>query len=448
MKRTILMIFISSLFILTPAKATVPADPNNHLTPSMAGMLKNILPAVVNITVRGDVPIIPSQEKNAQTKGKMQPSRKFETAGSGVVVDKKNGYIVTNSHVIRYGKVIIVTLGDGRMLKAKIIGIDPPTDIAVIQVQDKYLNAIPLSDSSTLEPGDFVAAIGNPFGLHQTVTSGVVSALNRSIGIEGPAGYENFIQTDASINPGNSGGALVDMNGNLIGINTAILGRAGNIGIGFAIPSNMVKTVMEQLIKYGHVKRGVLGVMVQTLTPDLADAFNVPNTTGALVTHLQDHSAAKKAGVKEKDIILTINNTAVKNAAQLRSLIGLMPIDSDAKMQIKRGKENLTITAKIQSLEELKKLTENTTHLLSGLHLNNIDQVNENNKAIKGVIILKVNDESNAWLAGLRPGDVIVKVNDQNVENISELMKIADKKPEQLLLTINRAGATLYMVIS
>ncbi len=449
----ITLMSIVLIFNHATAFSILPSKDNNA---SMSKMLKNILPAVVNVTVRGEIPALPPQVKSSQPNGQapqaQQPgSNTFESSGSGVVVDAKNGYIVTNAHVIRYGKVIIITLSDGRMLKSKVIGIDPATDIAVIQVNDKYLQGTPLADSSNIEPGDFVAAIGSPFGLHQTVTSGVVSALNRSLGIEGPNGYENFIQTDASINPGNSGGALVDMKGNLIGINTAILApRGGNIGIGFAIPSNMVKTIMQQLIQYGEVRRGVLGVMVQTLTPDLADAFNAPNTVGALVTHLQENSPAATAGVKEKDIILSINDTQVKNAAQLRSMIGLMGVGTSAKMKIKRGAQNLTLTAVIENLDKLKKEKEiaSTKNPLSGMRLNDISQLDENNQPLKGVIVLNVNDNSDAWLAGIQPGDVITKANDTIINGLSDLTKIANSNPKQLLLTVNRGGATLYMVIS
>lgn len=449
----ILLMCVALLFSLNNLYSAVPTLESNA---SMSKMLKNILPAVVNVTVRGELPALPPQvnatQPNAQPQhGPQAGINNFESTGSGVVVDAKNGYIVTNAHVIRYAKVLIITLSDGRMLKARIIGIDPATDIAVIQVNDKYLQGIPLADSSHIEPGDFVAAIGSPFGLHQTVTSGVVSALNRSLGIEGPNGYENFIQTDASINPGNSGGALVDMKGNLIGINTAILApRGGNIGIGFAIPSNMVKTIMQQLIQFGEVKRGVLGVMVQTLTPDLADAFNAPNTVGALVTHLQENSPAATAGVKEKDIILSINDTQVKNAAQLRSMIGLMGVGTSAKMKIKRGSKNLTLTAVIENLDKLKKQKEmaSTKNPLNGMRLNDISQLDENHQPLKGVIVLNVNDNSDAWLSGIQPGDVITKANDTVINGLDDLTKIANTNPKQLLLTINRGGATLYMVIS
>lgn len=436
--------------------AKIPANISNN--PSISHMLKNVMPTVVNITVRGDVPMIPNSTQQPQQRGQSQsplqhhgflPPRKFESNGSGVIVDAKNGYIVTNAHVIRFGKVFIVTLNDGRMLKAKVVGIDNLTDIAVLQVNDKYLKDIPFSDSDKLEPGDFVAAIGNPFGLHQTVTSGVVSALNRSIGIEGPAGYENFIQTDASINPGNSGGALVNMNGKLVGINTAILApMGGNIGIGFSIPSNMVKKVMDQLIHFHKIRRGMLGVMVQSLTPSLADAFGLSNTKGAVVTDIVPGSPAEIAGIKEGDIIETINDKPVKNAAQLRSVIGLLPVGEAAMMKLHRDHKVMTLTAVIDSVEKLKKQIEEKRSLLSGVRLNNFYQKDDANKEIKGVIVLDVQDNSNAWLAGLRPGDVILKANNHTMTDIHQLTSLDQRHPQKILLSIKRGRGNLFLVIT
>lgn len=450
-------ILIAGLLLIVCSSVTlakIPVNVNGKTTPSMSKMLKIALPAVVNVTVRGDVPAIPGQamNHNGQQENPHHPMlgmRKFESNGSGVIVDAKKGYIVTNAHVIRYGKVIIATTNDGRMLKAKIIGIDPATDIAVIQVNDKYLKDIPLADSDKIEAGDFVAAIGNPFGLHQTVTSGVVSALNRSIGIEGPLGYENFIQTDAPINPGNSGGALVDMQGNLVGINTAILApRGGNIGIGFAIPSNMVKTVMKQLIQYGKVRRGMLGVMVQELTPALADAFHMSKVTGAVVTKITPGSPAQIAGLRETDVIETINDKAVKNAAQLRSTVGLLPVGETAIMKVHRGKKTLSITAIIDSVEKIQRQAAKATTYLTGVRLNNFYQKDSDGSEIRGIIVLDVKDTSNAWLAGLRPGDVILTVNGKAVTDIAQIIDIDEDGPDQLLLSVRRGPGNMFVVIT
>jgi serine protease Do len=421
----------------------------------MAGMLEKVMPVVVNITIRGNVPTPPSFQENhkgpqsSSEDSDLMPSRKFESAGSGVIVDAENGYIVTNAHVIRYASVLIVTLNDGRKLKAEIVGLDPPTDVAVIQVKDKYLKSIPLGDSSKVSAGDFVAAIGNPFGLQQTVTSGVISALNRSIGIEGPGGYENFIQTDASINPGNSGGALVNMKGELIGINTAILGPQGtSVGIGFAIPSNMVAHVMDHLIKYHKVKRGIVGVMVQSLTPALADALDMPNTSGALVTHINKGSAAEKGGLQEQDVIIKINDETIHNADHLRSIIGTSKVDDTLSMVVQRKKSTLKLSVGIDTLEKAIKTMEKENSLLMGVRLNNIHQVDTQNEELQGVLVLEVNDTSNAYLAGLRPGDVILKANGEKTIEIKDIAKIAQSKPKKLLLAVRRGLANIFVVIT
>ena len=284
------------------AGAQLPAVVGEAPVPSLAPMLKRVSPAVVNIATRGTV-----QEQNPLLNDPFfrrffdvpntPRQREFQSAGSGVIVDAKNGYIITNAHVVENATEITVQLLDNRSLTAKVVGKDPGSDVAVLKVQANNLQDIPIADSDKAEVGDFVVAIGNPFGLGHTVTSGIVSALGRS-GIN-PEGYEDFIQTDASINPGNSGGALVNLGGQLVGINSAILSRTGgNIGIGFAIPSNMMKVVMNQLIKFGEVKRGVLGVNIQTLTPDIAQSMDLTaNVQGALVSQVVDGSAAEKAGI-------------------------------------------------------------------------------------------------------------------------------------------------------
>ena len=315
--------------VVLVARAQLPAQPGETPVPSLAPMLKRVTPAVVNIATRGTV-----QEQNPLLNDPFfrrffdvpntPREREFQSAGSGVIVDAKNGYIVTNAHVVENATEITVQLLDNRSLTAKVVGTDAGSDVAVLKVQAGNLIDMPIADSDRAEVGDFVVAIGNPFGLGHTVTSGIVSALGRS-GIN-PEGYEDFIQTDASINPGNSGGALVNLNGELVGINSAILSRTGgNIGIGFAIPSNMMKIVMNQLIKYGAVKRGVLGVNIQTLTPDIAQSMDLPdNTQGALVSQVVDGSAAEKAGIKAGDVITAVNGKPVKDAAGLRNSIGLL----------------------------------------------------------------------------------------------------------------------------
>lgn len=452
-KKLIISTCLGAVMILLPsyASAKVPAD--SHVkgsNPELANMLQKIMPAVVNITAQGDAPMVqPPQQKQQRgaAPNPYNPFPRFQAVGSGVIVDANNGFIVTNAHVIRHADVLIVSLSDGRRLKARKIGEDPATDIAVIQVYAKHLQDIPLANSTEVKVGDFVAAIGNPFGLQQTVTSGMVSALNRSVGIEGPLGYENFIQTDASINPGNSGGALVDIEGKLVGVNTAILAPlGGNIGIGFAIPSNMVKNVAAQLVKYGKVQRGVLGVMVQDLTPDLADAFKIPDAKGALVTQVSPNSPAAKVGLQAKDVIQAINDENITNAAQLRSIVGTLPVGAKLSITALRDKQKINVSANIQNMQKAE--TNARKQLLSGVRLSNFVQLDPQLGEIKGVLVLQVDDSSNAWLAGLRPADVILMANEQSVVDIDHLAKMTSDKVDQLLLKVRRADGMIYVVIT
>lgn len=442
----LLILLINSTYAKVPPM--IHGKANN---PEIANMLQKIMPAVVNITAQGDAPMqAPSasaQKQRGSSLNPYNPFPRFQAVGSGVVVDAENGYIVTNAHVIRHADVLIISLSDGRRLKARKIGEDPATDIAILQVYAKHLEAIPLANSNAVKVGDFVAAIGNPFGLQQTVTSGMVSALNRSVGIEGPLGYENFIQTDASINPGNSGGALVDIEGKLVGINTAILAPlGGNIGIGFAIPSNMVNNVTNQLIKYGKVQRGMLGIMVQDLTPDLADAFKVPDAKGALITQVNVGSPAEKVGLKAKDVVQSINNESITNAAQLRSIVGTLPVGAKLDLIALRNKERLHFNTAIQDIRK-NELTDHKL-LLSGVRLSNFVQLDPQMGTVKGVLVLQVDDSSNAWLAGLRPADVIITANEQPVIDIDHLALTANKSTDQLLLKVRRADGMIYIVIT
>ncbi len=440
------------LLVTTHALAKVP--PMLHAkaeNPELANMLQKIMPAVVNITAQGDAPMQATppmlQKQKGDVLGQYNPFPRFQAVGSGIIIDAENGYLVTNAHVIRHADVLIISLSDGRRLKARKIGEDPATDIAVLQVYAKHLQAIPLANSNNLKVGDFVAAIGNPFGLQQTVTSGMVSALNRSVGIEGPLGYENFIQTDASINPGNSGGALVDIDGKLVGVNTAILAPlGGNIGIGFAIPSNMVNNVASQLIKYGKVQRGMLGIMVQDLTPDLADAFKIHDAKGALVTQVTSDSPAQKVGLKSKDVVQFINNEPITNAAQLRSIVGTLPVGTKLSLTAIRNKERMNFNAVIQDVPKVDLAS--SKQLLSGVRLSNFVQLDPKMGTVKGVLVLQVNDSSNAWLAGLRPLDVILTANEQPVIDIDRLAQMAKNTTDQLLLKVRRADGMLYIVIT
>src|SRR6202030_1499300 len=345
--------------------AALPATPvADSPVPSLAPMVKRTSPSVVNIATRGTIKEKPGQRNPLMddpffrrffdTPPDSKPrERQFQSAGSGVIVDAKNGYIITNHHVVENASEITITLLDNRSFTAKVVGTDEGADIAVLQAKQPNLIAMPLGDSAHLEVGDFVVAIGNPFGLQHTVTAGIVSALGRS-GIN-PEGYEDFIQTDASINPGNSGGALVNLKGELVGINSAILsGSRGNIGIGFAIPVNMVKGVMDQLIKYGQVKRGELGVHIYNVTPDIAKEFGLTESSGALVAGVVQGSAAEHAGVKTGDLITSINGVTMKDATELRNTIGMLRIGDKVEIGLLRDGKPRKVTALIAERSDLE----------------------------------------------------------------------------------------------
>ncbi len=336
-------------------QAALPFAVNNQPLPSLAPMLERAIPAVVNIATESRQrlrtnPLLEDPIFRHFFNIPNQPiERRVQSLGSGVIVDARQGYILTNHHVIENADSISITLSDGRTFKAKVIGSDAQTDVAVIQIPAERLTALPLADSDTLRVGDFVVAIGNPFGLGQTVTSGIISALGRSVGIV--EGYEDFIQTDASINVGNSGGALVNLRGELIGINTAILSRGGgNVGIGFAIPINMANQLMSQLIRYGEVRRGLLGIYTQDLTPDLAQAFGLTQRQGAVITQVVPNSAAHKAGLRAGDIIVAINNRPIRDATALRNSIGLLRIGERIRVDILREGKPQMVQVTISAL--------------------------------------------------------------------------------------------------
>ncbi len=335
-----------------PALAGAPIpEAGGAAVTSVANVVSRITPGVVGIATRGKV-----RENNPLAQDPLfrqffsfrdQPiERETEAVGSGVIVDAAHGYVLTNNHVVENATNIEVTTKDNRRFKARLIGRDPATDIAVLQIPAESLTAVPMGNSARLRVGDFVLAVGNPFGLGQTVTSGIVSALGRTgLGIEG---YEDFIQTDASINPGNSGGALVDLQGQLIGINTAILApQGGNVGIGFAVPIDMARDVMDQLIRYGEVKRGRIGVAIQDLTPDLARALGTTRTEGALVARVEPNSPAERAGLRSSDLIVAVNGSPIQSAADLRNRIGLSPIGNEVTLTVARGGAQRQVTVRI-----------------------------------------------------------------------------------------------------
>ena len=430
-----------------PALAAMPPAVNESGLPSLAPMIRKVSPGVVNVATRGTV-----RERGAQNPLLDDPffrrffdvppdtgprARPFQSAGSGVIFDAHSGYIVTNAHVIEHASEITVTLQDGRDLKAEIIGSDTPSDVAVLKVKPDGLTQIPLGDSSRMEVGDFVVAIGNPFGLQHTVTSGIISGLSRS-GIN-PDGYEDFIQTDASINPGNSGGALVNLRGELIGINTAILSRSGgNIGIGFAIPVNMARSVMDQLIRYGSVKRGQLGVSMYTVTPDIAHSLGLPSAVGALVSQVVEGSPAEHAGIRTGDVITTVNGQPVKSNSELRNTIGLLRVGDKVEVGLLRDGKPLRVSAVIAD----------TTPELSGgpasIHKSFEGAVLGDAPDAGGALVRRVEPGSAAAQAGLRAADVIVGANRGHVSSVRDLRERA-KGAAVLVLEVRR-GATVLLV--
>jgi serine protease Do/serine protease DegQ len=363
------------------------------------------------------------------------------------VVDAQQGLIITNNHVIQHAEEISVTLRDGRTLSAKIVGTDPDADVAVIKVPAERLTAIPLADSERLRVGDFVVAIGNPFGLGQTVTSGIVSALGRSgLGIEG---YEDFIQTDASINPGNSGGALVNLRGELVGMNTAIIAPGGgNIGIGFAIPVNMVRDIMEQLVKFGEVRRGRLGVSIQDLTPELASAFGIEDRSGAVIAQVVSGSPADKSGIKVGDVVLSVNGRPIRNSGELRNRIGMLRIGERVSLKLLRDGKPKEVVATVAEAQQQKLLGKTLFAKLEGAVFGNIDELPSNiSGRDKGVVVLEVARGSPAARAGLRKDDIVYSANRVAIADLDDLKRAAKRSDEGILLNIQRGDAALFLLV-
>lgn len=452
-------IFLATLLLLvliSPAHALLPdATGEGRKLPSLAPMLEDISPAVVNIAtyaqVRNRNPLLQDPFFRRffdlpENYGRGTPQRRTTSAGSGVIVDAKNGYVVTNAHVIRSADEVEVTLKDGRTLKASLVGQDEEVDLAVLKVEADNLTEIQVADSRGLRVGDFVVAIGNPFGLGQTVTSGIVSALGRTgLGIEG---YENFIQTDASINPGNSGGALVNLDGKLVGVNTAIISPAGgNVGIGFAIPTEMVVNVMNQLIEHGEVHRGVLGVTVQDLTPELAEAFAVKRRQGVVITRVVEGSAADKAGIKSGDVVVAVDGHPVRRAADLRNKVGLSPVGERMEMTFYRDGRKRTVTAEISDAGGAGASDGGSiSRHLKGAHLRTLAE-GEKSGVSAGVLVEDVERGSPAWRAGLRPDDVIITANRQGVTGVEDLSGAVKDKDGALLLRVHRNGGVFFLVV-
>ena len=445
-----IFLFIAYISMSTAQASATWLEGAGH--PSLAPMLKQVLPAVVNVSTKSLIHVeqSPLYEDPFFRRFFNVPNRSQQeerhSLGSGVIVDADKGYVLTNYHVIKHAQEISVTLHDGRHFPAKVVGKDPEVDLAVLHIKADNLKALPFANSSALQVGDFVAAIGNPFGLGQTVTSGIVSALGRNgLGIEG---YEDFIQTDAPINPGNSGGALVNLSGQLVGINTAILGPGGgNVGIGFAIPSNMVKEDMKQLIRYGNVRRGQLGVYIQDVTPDLAKALDLQRSSGAVISKVMKGSPAQRVGLVAGDVVIAVNGEEIKTADQLRNTIGLLRVGSKVTLTVLHNGEQRELHVEISQARQVKVDASRLDKRLSGAKLGDIEPSHPLAGQVKGVEVLGVEEGSPAWAAGLRKGDVIVSVNRQPVKNTAEFQSAVKKSSHGILLNIRRGDGALFILI-
>lgn len=444
-----LFVFFSSLFSVNAALP--PIDSQGNTLPSLAPMLEQVTPAIVNINTKSRVRVrdnpllmdpffqrffgIPDVPRERET----------QSLGSGVIVDAVNGYVVTNNHVIDKADEITVTLRDSRSFVATVVGVDPEADVAVIKIPAQDLVAVPKADSDQLRVGDFVVAIGNPFGLGQTVTSGIVSALGRSgLGIEG---YEDFIQTDASINPGNSGGALVNLRGELVGVNTAILApTGGNVGIGFAIPINMVNYIKDELVQYGAVRRGKLGIVLQDLTPQLANAFNLPTKQGVVVARVIEGSVAEEAGLQVGDVITTIDGRPIRKSAELRNVMGLLKVGERAKVSVLRDGKRELVQIEVKP-PQIASLDGALLHAnLAGARLSEITEFSNLYGRVSGVLIAEVVEQSVAWRTGLRSGDVVVAANRRPVGNLEQLKAVASVS-NGLLLQVQRGRTAQFLLL-
>jgi serine protease DegQ len=439
-------VLIPLLLSATPSHAGLPTAVDGQPLPSLAPMLERAVPAVVNISTvsrieTADHPLLRDPFfRHFFDIPKERQQRKSNSLGSGIVVDAKRGLVLTNHHVIAKASGIGVGMHDGRTLDAKLIGADPDTDVAVLRIPAEDLSALPLADSDTLKVGDFVVAIGNPFGLSQTVTSGIVSGLGRTgLGIEG---YESFIQTDASINPGNSGGPLVNLRGELVGMNTAILAPGGgNIGIGFAIPVNMVRSIMEQIVEHGAVRRGLFGVGVQDLTGELIAAFDLEDREGALVTSVEKGSAAADAGLREGDIILRVNDKAVKGSADLRNRFGLLRVGEKVDLTIVRAGQQRRLSGTIADPYRDFTRGERLSPLLAGALFGDLDR----RSGVPAVPVGTVEADSPAWNAGLREGDRVLQVNGQGIGGPRDLAAILRKSGGLYSLRIQRGDELILL---
>lgn len=431
-----------------PARAQYPAlDPERGVM-TLAPLLERATPAVVNISVVSRVPTAENPLfrdpffRRFFDLPDVPPEREALAAGSGVIVDARQGLVVTNYHVAENAERITVTLKDRRELTAQLIGRDPGTDLALLRIRAQGLAELPFGDSDALKVGDLVLAIGNPFGLGQTVTSGIISALGRSGITRGR--YEDFIQTDAPINPGNSGGALINTRGELIGINTAIIAPGGgNVGIGFAVPANMVRAVIDQLLRHGEVRRGGIGAQVQDLTPDLARSFRVEAATGAVIARLEPGSAAERAGLRVGDVILSVDGVPVRGAADFRNRVGLAEPGRDLQLAYLRNGQRRTAKVRVDSDAPAPV----RVATLAGATFADIPEDHPAHGRIDGALVTGVSRNSVAAAYGLRPGDIIIGVNGEPIASAAELRERLARPTSRLALNLLRGGRQLLLMI-
>lgn len=448
-----LLLLTASLFLTQAGFAAIPAAVGDTPVPSLAPLVKKAAPSVVSIATKGTV----SAQRNPlmedpffrrffgdPRRQPQQRQREVRSAGSGVIVDAKNGYILTNHHVIANADEIEVVLTDNRRFIATVVGSDPGTDVAVLQVEDaENLQQMELGNSDNIEVGDFVVAIGNPFGLQHTVTSGIISALGRS-GMN-PGGYEDFIQTDASINPGNSGGALIDLKGELIGINSMIVSRSGgNIGIGFAIPVNMAESIMAQILEFGEVRRGLLGVSIGDMSADDAEVLGGDATEGALVLEVVADSAAEQAGIEVGDVIVSVDEKPVGSASELRATIGLKRSGDSVRIELIRDGKRIQIKAELDEIDGPGQIAGEDIH--SGLSGAMVGEFNGDTDSFPGraVLVESVAEGSPAAQQGLRANDIITNVNRRRVRSVQELQDVAEDQ-DLLFLSIQRGNRKLLV---
>lgn len=440
-------IALSTLAVSLPSYSALPFfNTTKGDVPSLAPMLQEATPAVVSIAVEGTQTSrqrVPEMFRYFFGAPQEQvQERPFRGLGSGVIIDAEKGYVVTNNHVVDNADEITVKLTDGREFTAKKLGSDAQSDIALLKIEPEKLTALPLSNSDKLLVGDFVVAIGNPFGLNQTVTSGIVSALGRS-GLNIGA-YEDFIQTDAAINRGNSGGALVNLKGELVGINTAIFGpNGGNVGIGFAIPSNMMKRLVDQIIEFGEVRRGLLGILGDDIDAGLAEAMNSNINKGAFVSEVQPDSAADKGGLEAGDIITSVNGRKLESFQELRAIISSMGAGAEVELTVWRQGKNLDLTVVLDDASDIEVTAAEMHPALQGATLAPGQDVRGN----AGIEVTAIENNSPAARFGLQEKDVIVAVNRKRVTSLSDFRDALDDSSGVIAINVNRGNKSLYLVI-